>query len=167
MTNTSVVLGIATLGTPEALSDWDCATDAAGSAAISKGIMNFIGLSSRSVWYRPAKRVRPYSLSTKKLLFSEALYEKVPRLHQHLLSPFRVRSNAGHHQHPRHTGEQQPTVLQLFFSRLTRNKWQQPLTIRFQRRLNSFPHGQRFSCELGREGGEHATASRRIRVAHA
>jgi hypothetical protein len=28
MTSTSVVLGIATLGTPEALPDWDCATDA-------------------------------------------------------------------------------------------------------------------------------------------
>src|SRR5215469_12291299 len=115
MTNTSVVLGIATLGTPEALSDWDCATDAAGSAAISKGIMNFIRV-ILSISF-----VCPYP---KKLLFSEALYEKVPRLHQHLLSPFRVRSNAGHHQHARHTGEQQPAVLQLFFSRRTRNKWQ-------------------------------------------
>src|SRR5215471_18634493 len=125
MTNTSVVLGIATLGTPEALSDWDCATDAAGSAAISKGIMNFIRviLSISFVCPYPKEYGRTLLVS-KKLLFSEALYEKVPRLHQHLLSPFRVRSNAGHHQHARHTGEQQPAVLQLFFSRRTRNKWQ-------------------------------------------
>jgi hypothetical protein len=32
------------LGTPEAVPDCDCATDAAGSTARSKGIMNFIGL---------------------------------------------------------------------------------------------------------------------------
>src|SRR5215831_9190737 len=51
MTSTSVVLGIATLGTPEALPDWDCATDAAGITAIRniasrKGITKFIRLSS-------------------------------------------------------------------------------------------------------------------------
>src|SRR5215467_7508631 len=44
MTSTSVVLGIATLGTPP---DCDCATDAAGSAAMSKGIMDFIRFTSR------------------------------------------------------------------------------------------------------------------------
>jgi hypothetical protein len=43
MTSTSVVLGIATLGTPEATPDCDCATDATGSIAMRKGIMNFIG----------------------------------------------------------------------------------------------------------------------------
>jgi len=43
MTSTSVVLGIATLGTPEPTTDWDCAVDASGSIAIRKGIMNFIG----------------------------------------------------------------------------------------------------------------------------
>src|SRR6516165_9990124 len=90
MTSTSVVLGIATLGTPEPAPDCDCATDAPGIAAISKGIMNFIGFSSRQ----------------KKLLFSEALYEKVPRLDQNQLTPLRVRTNAGHHQHSRHAGEQ-------------------------------------------------------------
>src|SRR6185437_15752811 len=49
MTNTSVVLGIAALGTSEAPADCDCAADAMGSAAISNGIMNFIGFSSRYV----------------------------------------------------------------------------------------------------------------------
>src|SRR6516164_11302283 len=43
MTITPVVLGIATLGTREETPDWDCATDATGSIAIRKGIMNFIG----------------------------------------------------------------------------------------------------------------------------
>src|SRR5215469_2172571 len=48
MTNTSVVLGIATLGTPEAIPDCDWATpDAMGSAAIRKGIIIFIGFSFR------------------------------------------------------------------------------------------------------------------------
>jgi hypothetical protein len=43
MTSTAVVLGIATLGTPAAPPDCDCAIDTAGSDAIRKGIMNFIG----------------------------------------------------------------------------------------------------------------------------
>jgi hypothetical protein len=43
MTSTSVVLGIAALGTPEALGDCDCATAASGSTATKKGIMNFMG----------------------------------------------------------------------------------------------------------------------------
>src|SRR5580700_841412 len=43
MTSTSVVFGIATLGTPEATPDGDCATDASGRIAMRKGIMNFIG----------------------------------------------------------------------------------------------------------------------------
>ena len=47
MTSTAVVLGMATLGTPEPAPDCDCAADAAGIAAISKGIINFIGFSSR------------------------------------------------------------------------------------------------------------------------
>ncbi len=42
MTSTSIVLGIAALGTPEAPPDCDWAKDATGSAAISKGIINFI-----------------------------------------------------------------------------------------------------------------------------
>jgi hypothetical protein len=46
MTSTAVVLGIATLGTPEAAPDCDCVRDAAGRAAIRNGIMIFIGLSS-------------------------------------------------------------------------------------------------------------------------
>jgi hypothetical protein len=54
MTMTSVVLGIAMLGTPEPPPDWDCAPAcdcaraAVGStAAIRKGIISFIGLSFR------------------------------------------------------------------------------------------------------------------------
>jgi len=42
ITSTAVVFGIATLGTPDPAPDCDCATDAAGSAAIRKGIMKFI-----------------------------------------------------------------------------------------------------------------------------
>jgi hypothetical protein len=42
-TSTSVVLGIATLGTPEALGDCDWARAVSGSMATKKGIMNFIG----------------------------------------------------------------------------------------------------------------------------
>src|ERR1700676_4124079 len=60
----------------------------------------------------------------KNLRCSEALYEKLPRLHQPLLAPLRVRNNADHHQHPGHAGEQQPNFRQSFFSRPTRNKWQ-------------------------------------------
>src|SRR5215469_15283980 len=103
MTSTSVVLGIATLGTPEPAPDCDCATDAPGIAAISKGIMNFIGFSSR---FSIRVRLYSYRVKKKKLLFSEALYEKVPRLDQNQLTPLRVRTNAGHHQHSRHAGEQ-------------------------------------------------------------
>src|SRR5882762_1952257 len=59
MTSTAVVLGIATLGTPEASPECDCATDAAGSTAISKGIVNFIGYPFDSVrfdcWRRLAR----------------------------------------------------------------------------------------------------------------
>ena len=49
MTSTSVVFGIATLGTPEATPDGDCATDASGRIAMRKGIMNFIGESRFSL----------------------------------------------------------------------------------------------------------------------
>jgi hypothetical protein len=54
MTSTSVVLGIATLGTPGATADGDCAMEATGSIAMRKGIMNFIGSPLDSVWYRSA-----------------------------------------------------------------------------------------------------------------
>src|SRR5215469_10393698 len=47
ITNTSVVLGIATLGTPGATPGCDCATDVMGSAAMKKGSMDFIGFSFR------------------------------------------------------------------------------------------------------------------------
>ena len=90
MTSTSVVLGIATLGTPEVDPDCDCATDATGSIAMRKGIMNFIGSPLDSVWYRSASLERVLTVlfhGQKNLLFSETLYEKVPRLHQHLLTP--------------------------------------------------------------------------------
>src|ERR1700681_2917358 len=126
MTSTSVVLGIATLGTPEATPGCDCATDTAGITAIRKRIKIFIGLSSRFslVSFRFPKEYDRTLRGQKILLFREALYKEVPRLHQPLLTPLRGRSDAGHHQHPRHTGEQQPTLRQFFFSRLTRNKWQ-------------------------------------------
>src|SRR5437660_6643584 len=42
-----------------------------------------------------------------------------------------------------------------------------PLAIRFQQRLDPFPHGCRFPCEFRPQGGAHATGSRRIRMAHA
>src|SRR5260370_19487332 len=54
MTSTSVVLGIARLGTPEACPGCDCATDATGSIAMRKGIINLIGSPLDSVWYRSA-----------------------------------------------------------------------------------------------------------------
>src|SRR5271165_1728785 len=125
MTSTSVVLGIATLGTPGATADCDCATDATGSIAMRKGIMNFIGSPLESlVSFCFLKRVRPYSFRSKKLLFSEALYEKVPRLHQDLLTPLGGQGHPDRSQHPSHTGEQQLKLRHFFFSRLTRNKWQ-------------------------------------------
>ena len=45
MTRTEVVFGIAALGRPEAAPDCACATDAARSTAMNKGIVNFIELS--------------------------------------------------------------------------------------------------------------------------
>src|SRR5215831_18699198 len=98
------------------------------------------------------------------LFFSEALYEKVPPLQQHLLTLFRRQGHSDTSQHPGHTREQQLKLRHLFFSRLTRHKWQQPLTIGFSQRLNPFSHGQRLSCKLWPEGGEHTTQSWRIRV---
>src|SRR5437899_1012286 len=56
MTSTSVVLGIAMLGTPEACPGCDCATDATGSVAMTQGIMNFIDSPLDSVWYRCASK---------------------------------------------------------------------------------------------------------------
>jgi hypothetical protein len=79
--------------------------------------MNFIGLSSLN-------KSTTVLLLDKKLLFSEALYEKVPRLHQHLLTTLRGRGHPGRSQHSSHTGEQQVKLRHFFFSRLTRNKWQ-------------------------------------------
>src|SRR6476646_5075836 len=126
MTSTSVVLGIATLGTPGATADCDCAMDATGSIAMRKGIMNFIGSPLDSVWYRSAswKEYGRTLFGQKNLIFSEALYEKVPRLHQHLLTPLGGQGHPDRSQHPSHTGEQQLKLRHFFFSRLTRNKWQ-------------------------------------------
>jgi len=47
MTSTSVVLGMATLGTSEAAPDCDCAKDASGSIAMRKG--SWISLVSLSI----------------------------------------------------------------------------------------------------------------------
>jgi hypothetical protein len=80
MTSTAVVLGIATLGTPEAVPDCDCATVAAGIAAISKGIMNVIQILLSIKFGSFLKEYDRTLLDEKNLLFSEALYEKVPRL---------------------------------------------------------------------------------------
>src|SRR5215469_10267968 len=106
-------------------------------------------------------------MGKKFLLFSEALYEKVPRLQQHLLTLFRRQGHSGTSQHPGHTREQQLKLRQLFCARLTRHKWQQLLTIGFAQRLNPFAHGQRLSCKLWPEGGDHTTHSWRIRVGRA
>src|SRR6266478_8624437 len=126
MTSTAVVLGIARLGRPDAAPDCDCANDTSGSIAMRKGIVNFIGypLDSVLVSFCFLKRVRPYSFRTKKLLLSEALYKKVPRLHQHLLTPLGGQGHPDRSQHPSHTGEQQLELRHFFFSRLTRNKRQ-------------------------------------------
>jgi hypothetical protein len=73
---------------------------------------------------RLLERVRPYAFRTKKLPFREALYKKVPRLDQHLLTPLRGQGHPDRSQHPSHTGEQQLKLRHFLFSRLTRNKWQ-------------------------------------------
>src|SRR5947209_3692259 len=120
MTITAVVFGTATVGMPEAASDGLCATDAIGSIAVRRESMSFIpcpfhlvsvagfGIEYARTLYRQ-----------KNLLFSEALYKKVPRLHQYLLTPLRGGSNPGHHQHPRHTGEQHAELRHFLFSCLT------------------------------------------------
>src|SRR5579859_7920306 len=126
MTSTAVVFGIATLGTPEACPGCDCAADATGSIAMRKGVMNFIGSPLDSVWlsFRFSKEYDGTLCGQKILLFSEALYKKVPRLRQHLLTPLRGGGHPDRSQHPSHTGEQQLKLHHFFFSRLTRKKWQ-------------------------------------------
>jgi hypothetical protein len=128
MTITSVVLRIAILGTPEPPLDCDCAREDAGSAAaIRKAIMSFSGYPFDAIFYRSIylQRVRVYSLQVKKsLLFDEALYEKAPRLDQHLLTLFRRQGHSDTRQHPSHAREQQLKFRQLFFSRLTGHKRQ-------------------------------------------
>src|SRR5579871_1187225 len=109
MTITSMVLGIATLGTPEAAPDCDCA---------------FIVFSSQ-LSLVPISIEYDRTLSTQKnLLFSEALYEKAPRFHQHLLTLLRRQRQSDIRQHPSHTGEQQLKLRQSLLSRLASNKWQ-------------------------------------------
>src|ERR1700722_2171891 len=106
ITSTSVVLGIATLGRPEACPGCDCATDAIGSIARNKVIMNFIGSPQFGwLWSVLVIRVLSYSNRTKKLPSSEGPYKKGPRLHQDLLALFRGRKDPGHHQHSRHAGK--------------------------------------------------------------
>src|SRR6476659_11455393 len=92
MTMTSVVLGIATLGTPEATPDCGCA---------------FIVFSFRFSLVSLLIEYDRTLMTQKKLLFSEALYEKAPRFHQHLLTLLRRQSQSDIRQHPSHTGEQQ------------------------------------------------------------
>src|SRR6516162_6756824 len=98
MTSTSVVLGIATLGTPEAPPDWDCATDAAGitairSIAIRKGIVKFIRLSFRFSLVRSIlKRVRPHSF--------RGWYHRVPPLNLDAASYRWLQRNSSGHASP-------------------------------------------------------------------
>src|SRR6202021_2499939 len=165
MTSTAVVLGMAPLGKPWPASGWDCAKDRGGSTARRKGIMNFIGSPLDSVWCR--RSLIEYDrtlLDQKNLLFSEALYEKSSRLHQELLTPLGIRTNASHHQDSRHAGEQQPDSRLFLFSGLSGNEWYEPLTIRFQKRLDPFSYGYRFAREFRPQGGPHASCSRRIQV---
>src|SRR5258708_25803814 len=88
-----------------------CATPAAGStAAIRNGIMNFISLSfrfSQSVYlaYSPTKSTVVLFRGKKNLVFNKKLYEKIPRLHQHLVTLFRRQSHADTRQHTGHAGE--------------------------------------------------------------
>ena len=51
------------------------------------------------IWLRFCKSTTVLLSWQKKILFSEALYKRVPRLDQDLLTPLRVRTNAGHHRH--------------------------------------------------------------------
>src|SRR5262249_1278674 len=60
----------------------------------------------------------------------------------------------------------QPAELrQSFFARLTGNKGQETLAIRFPQRVDPGPRRQRFFPQLWPEGGEDTTHSWRIRVA--
>src|SRR5579872_2322387 len=70
MTRTAVVLGMAALGRPEPAPDCACATDIAGSSAISKGIMSLIELSFQLGCDRLIYRVPTYSIGSKKNYFS-------------------------------------------------------------------------------------------------
>src|SRR5262249_59299914 len=101
MTSIAVVCGSATLGTPGATPDWECATDAAESTAIRNGSMPCIGAPLDAVWYRAtsSKEYDRTLLRQKILRFHKALDKEVPRLPQQLLTPLSVRSHAGHHQH--------------------------------------------------------------------
>src|ERR1700678_2160704 len=65
---------------------------------------------SAVVSFRRPTKSKTVFFRTKLLLFSEALHKEVPRLHQHPLASLRGRGKAGHHQPPRHTGEQQPAL---------------------------------------------------------
>src|SRR5258708_33975786 len=104
MTSTAVVLGIATLGRPDGAADCDCATAATGSIAMRKGIMGFIGSPLGPVWYFvPLLRVRSSSLRTKKLPSRAVLATNVPRLHQHLRTPFGAQAHPDPRQHSTRT----------------------------------------------------------------
>src|SRR5215831_662505 len=75
MTSIAVVCGSATLGTPGATPDWECATDAAESTAIRNGSMPCIGAPLDAVWYRAtsSKEYGRTLLRQKNLLFHKAL----------------------------------------------------------------------------------------------
>src|SRR5258708_5366776 len=120
MTMTSVVFGIAMLGTPEPPPDWDCARPAAGVGwgETRRGKhcchkkrdheFHLLILSiSQSVYlaYSPTKSTVVLFVGKKILVFNEKLYEKIPRLHQHLVTLFRRQSHAHTRQHTGHAGD--------------------------------------------------------------
>src|SRR5262250_833249 len=84
MTSTSVVLGIAALGTPEAPSDCDCATDAAGITA-------FIGLSFRFSLVRSKKSTTALFLRW---------YQQVPHFNLDAASYRWLQRNSAGHANP-------------------------------------------------------------------
>src|SRR5579859_2676942 len=102
---------MATLGMPWEVAGCDCVAAATGSSAMRNGIIDCIG--SPRIWlgYYWLKSTLVL-FQGKKIVSSEALNEKVPRLRQPLLPLFRIGNDAGHHQHARHTGEQQPALRQ-------------------------------------------------------
>src|ERR1700760_4028445 len=82
MTSTSVVLGIATLGTAESTLDCDCAMDATGSIAMRKGSMSFMELSFQFVLVIVAAWGKEYACT----LWGQKIYTSTKDLIKKLLA---------------------------------------------------------------------------------